>query len=73
MRVNYDRQEDILMIEVTDKGAISHAEHTGPIIAHLGPEGQLVVLEILDASEFLSSLIKATLRDQEQEITLTAG
>jgi uncharacterized protein YuzE len=73
MKIHYDRQEDILMIEMVAEGIIDHAEHTGPIIAHLSPEGQLVVLEILDASEFLASLIKATLRHQEEDIPLSAS
>jgi len=73
MRLSYDREEDILMIEVVRDGIIDHAEHTGPFIAHLSQDGQLLLLEILDASEFLSSVIKATLRDREQELPLALG
>jgi len=71
MRLSYDREEDILMIEMAREGTIDHAEHTGPFIAHFSQDGQLLLLEILDASEFLSSLIKVTLRGQEQELPLT--
>jgi len=73
MRLSYDREEDILMIEMAREGTIDHAEHTGPFIAHFSQDGQLLLLEILDASEFLSSLIKVTLRGQEQELPLTVG
>jgi uncharacterized protein YuzE len=71
MRISYDREADILMIETAPEGAIDHAEHTGPFIAHFGSDGQLLLLEILDASEFLASLIKVTVRGQEQELPLT--
>ena len=66
MRFSYDREEDILMIETAPEGTIDHAEQTGTMIAHFGQGGELLVLEILDASEFLASLIKAALRDQER-------
>jgi len=73
MKLNYDREEDILMIEMVPGGIIDHTEQTGPFIAHFSQDGQLVLLEILDASEFLSSLIKVTLRGQEQELPLAAS
>ena len=73
MRVSYDREEDILMIETSGEGTIDHAEHTGPFIAHFSEDGQLLLLEILDASEFLSSLIKVTIRGQEQELPVAVG
>jgi hypothetical protein len=66
MRLSYDRGEDILMIETIREGVTSHAEHTGPPITHFSEDGQLVLLEILDASEFLSALIKGTLRGEEE-------
>ena len=73
MRLSYDREEDILMIETTLEGIIDHAEHTGPFIAHFAEDGQLLLLEILDASDFLVSLIKATLRGEEQTLPLAVG
>lgn len=73
MKLSYDREEDILMIETMRKGTIDHAEHTEPFIAHFSEDGQLLLLEILNASEFLSSLIKATLRGEEQELPLAVG
>ena len=71
MRLKYSREEDIVMIETAPEGTIDHAEHTGPFIAHFSQDGRLVLLEILDASEFLSSLIKVALQGQEQELSLT--
>ena len=73
MKINYDRSEDILMIETSQDGLIDHAERTGPFIAHFSPAGQLLLLEILDASEFLSSLIKVSLRDHDQVLAPMGG
>ena len=69
MKIRYDQAEDILMVETGSQGQLDHAEHTGPLIAHFGAQGQLLVLEILEASEFLSSLIKASLRGEAQEVS----
>lgn len=73
MKVNYDREADILMIETTQYGTIDHAEHTGPFIAHFSEDGQLILLEILDASDFLASLIKVSISGQELEIPYMVG
>ena len=62
MKAKYDREEDILMIEIMPEGIIDHAEHVDGIITHLTEDNRLVLLEILDASEFLSSLVKVTMR-----------
>jgi uncharacterized protein YuzE len=68
MKISYDREEDILMIEIKDEGIIDHAEQNGIFITHFDTDGQILLLEILDASEFLSSLIKATISGKEQEM-----
>jgi hypothetical protein len=73
MRLGYNREEDILMIEMSPEGVIDHAEHTGPLITHFGKDGQLLLLEVLNASEFLASLIKVTVRGQHQELPLPIG
>ena len=70
MKLSYDREEDILMIEVDPGGVIDHAEQVGPLITHFTATGRLVLLEILDASEFLSQVIKATLRCGREEVPL---
>jgi uncharacterized protein YuzE len=54
MKISYDREEDILMIEIKDEGIIDHAEQNGIFITHFDTDGQILLLEILDASEFLS-------------------
>jgi uncharacterized protein YuzE len=73
MKVRYDREEDVLLIETTEAGHIDYAEHTGPFIAHFDRKGQLILLEVLDASEFIASLVKTTLRSHDTELTLAMG
>lgn len=73
MKIRYDREEDILIIEAAHEGVIDHAEHTGPFIAHFNRDGQLLLLEILDASEFISSVVRIAVRGQEQELPLTVA
>jgi hypothetical protein len=61
MRVRHNRKEDILILELS-KASIDHAEEAGPIIAHFSTEDKLVLLEILEASDFLAHLTKATMK-----------
>jgi hypothetical protein len=62
MKISYDRHEDILMIELDVAEPIDHAEHTGSFIVHLSPQDRPVLLEILKASDFLSDVVKASMR-----------
>ncbi|MBI3363164.1 MAG: DUF2283 domain-containing protein [Chloroflexi bacterium] len=62
MRISYDRGEDVLTIELDASAPIDHAEHVGAVILHLSPDDRPVLIEILHASEFLSSLVKASMR-----------
>jgi uncharacterized protein YuzE len=52
MKVRYDREEDILMIRISDE-PIDYAEEIGSIIVHFTKEGKIVLFEIMDATEFL--------------------
>ncbi len=67
MKINYDREDDILMIE-TAPGRIDHAEEMGQIIVHFTKDDKPVLLEILDASDFLSLVTKTSLRAKSIEI-----
>lgn len=65
MKVRYDQEEDVLSIEVMSQGIIDHAEQTDSLIAHFTADGRLVLLEILDASRFLASILQLALRGEE--------
>jgi len=57
MRVQYRREDDVLLIHLTDQ-PIDHAEECDGMIVHLSPNDQLVLIEMLDASELLAKLMK---------------
>lgn len=59
MKVQYNRDDDVLTIHLSD-GAIDHAEETDGIIVHFSPDDRPVMLEVLEASDFLSRLTKIT-------------
>ncbi len=60
MNIRYDREEDILTYEVSpDK--IDYAEELDSIIVHFTKEGKPVLLEILDASEFITQTTRAAI------------
>ena len=67
MRMSYDRGSDILILETSDE-QIDHAEEVDSIIVHLSKENKPVLLEILDASEFLSAVAKIGMRSKEEEL-----
>ena len=66
MRVSYDREVDILMVEVSPE-PIDHGEEMGNIIVHFTKDDKPVLLEILDASEFLTQAAKAALTAKASE------
>jgi uncharacterized protein YuzE len=55
MKVKYSPEEDILMYEVS-KTPIDYAEEVGNIIVHYSQRRKPVLLEILNAAEFLNSV-----------------
>ena len=58
IKYRYDKDDDILMVFL-GKGKIDDAQQTGNIISHLSAKGELLLLEILDASKFLKETSKA--------------
>ena len=60
-KIRYSKDVDALIVELSDK-PIDYAEEEGQVIVHFSHEGEPVLIEILDAKEFvlntLSSVIK---------------
>ena len=52
IKYRYDKEDDILMVFM-GKGKIDDAQQSGSIISHFSSKGDLLLLEILDASKFL--------------------
>jgi len=55
--MHYDPDANILSWEVAD-GPISHAREFGNFIIHLSPGGKPVLIEILEASNFIGKFNK---------------
>lgn len=66
MKVRYDREADILLIEGSNE-KIDYAEEMGPIIVHFTKDRKPVLLEILDASDFISSISRITMKSRKEE------
>jgi len=71
MKVHYDKDEDILMIELNAK-QIDYAEQTGDLIVHFSPKREAVLLEILDASRFFAQQGKILPKEIKQKFFASA-
>ncbi len=67
MRIGYDREKDVLLIEVSRK-SVDHAEEMGPLIVHFSRQNHPVLIEVLDASDFLSTATKVTARAKKEQL-----
>lgn len=56
MNFKYNKEDDILMIELNDKN-IDYAEQSGDLIVHFSPKREAVLIEILSASRFLKQAV----------------
>ncbi len=57
---------DALALEISDSD-IDHAEEAGPMIIHFTEDNRPVLIEILDASDFLANLTKIFARAASRE------
>lgn len=53
MKVQYDKDQDILLIQLTRK-KVDHAYETETMIVHVAENKEPVLLEIFDASKFFA-------------------
>ena len=59
IKYRYDKEDDVLMVFL-GKGKIDDAQQSGNIISHLSAKGELLLLEILDASKKVWTRYKTT-------------
>jgi hypothetical protein len=62
MKIKYSRDVDILTLELHPSAQINHAEHVGQAIIHLTPDHQPVLIEILQARDFVTALVEAVMQ-----------
>ncbi len=63
-KIKYSKDVDALLIEISDKD-IDYAEEQGQIIVHFSKEGEPVLIEILDAKEFLLKTLTSIVEEKE--------
>lgn len=67
IKYRYDKEDDVLMVFL-GKGKIDDAVQSGNIISHFSVRGELLLLEILDASKFLEATSKILPSQVKQHI-----
>jgi uncharacterized protein YuzE len=67
MKISYDREQDILLLELSSK-PIKFAEKMGPVIVHFTEDEKPILLEILDASEFITTALKVSLQSKQEKL-----
>jgi len=67
IKYRYDKEDDVLMMFL-GKGKIDDAQQSGNIISHLSAKGELLLLEILDASEFLKETSRVFPQKVRQQV-----
>lgn len=67
MKVQYNKEDDILMIELVRK-KVDDAYETENMIVHVAEDREPVLLEIFKASKFLKDLGKAVPKNIQKEL-----
>ena len=65
--IRYSKDVDALLIQLSDK-PIDYAEEEGQLIMHFSKDSEPVLIEILDAKEFLLSSFSSLIKEQEVAI-----
>ena len=63
-KIKYNRDVDALLVELSDK-PIDYAEEEGQMIIHFSKDGEPVLLEILDAKDFILNSLSSVVREKE--------
>jgi hypothetical protein len=63
-KIRYSKSEDILLIELSEK-PIDYAEEEGQMIIHFSKDHEPVLIEILDAKEFVLNSLSSVVKEKE--------
>ncbi|MDI6731108.1 MAG: DUF2283 domain-containing protein [Candidatus Margulisbacteria bacterium] len=66
MKISYNREDNVAMIELSSK-KIDHAQEAGDVIIHFSKTDEPVLLEIMDASRFLANLMQVSMRAKSDQ------
>ena len=67
MNFKYNKEDDILMVELNDR-PIDYAEQSGDVIVHFSPAREAVLIEVLEASKFLKQASKSLPQNIKEEV-----
>lgn len=68
MRVHYDKDEDILMLVLSNKKIDDSFETDSGNIVSISEDGEPVMIDIFKASKFLKDLAKAVPKSVQKEV-----
>ncbi|MEK7521363.1 MAG: DUF2283 domain-containing protein [Patescibacteria group bacterium] len=71
MKASYDKEADILMLQLANK-KIDDAYETENMIVHIAKDGEVVLLDIFNASRLIKSINKALPKKLKEEILASA-
>ena len=63
-KIKYSKDIDALMIELSEK-PVDYAEEEGQVIVHFSHDNEPVIIEILDAKEFIMSTLSSVILEKE--------
>jgi uncharacterized protein YuzE len=66
-KIKYSKDVDALLIELSDK-KIDYVEEEGQMIIHFSKDGEPVLLEILDAKDFILNSLSSLVKEKEVAI-----
>lgn len=63
-KIRYSKDVDALLVEFSDK-QIDYTEEEGQMIIHFSKDGEPVLLEILDAKDFILNALSSVVKEKE--------
>ena len=66
-KMRYDHKDDVLMIWLAEGKTVDHADQLGSSILHVTESGEPVLLEILNAHEFVLEVVRAAITAASRE------
>jgi hypothetical protein len=63
-KIRYSKDVDVLLVELSEKPR-DYAEEEGQMIFHFSKEGEPVLLEILDAKDFILNSLSSIVKEKE--------
>ena len=72
-KLTYFPEEDIIHFNISDEKENSHIEITPNIIAELNEKGELIGIEILEASSFIRDYVLESIQAKLMELKISEG